>query len=302
MKRRTGECGSVAQPLPPTALPRGGSDAHHLSFPAAPAVDPSPPACLVRRHGLVLRLWHWCNALTVFVMLMSGFMIFNAHPRLYWGRYGANPDRSWFEITPGHLRIAGVVLPTPGVLGVTPANGREVAFPPLVTIPRYYDLAGSREWHLAFAWLLVVPGLLFWTWGFVSRHFRRDLVPTGAELKPGRLWSDIKDHARLRFATHGDAGRYNVLQKLAYCLVIFLLLPGITMTGWTLSPGLNAAWPWLLDLFGGRQSARSIHFLCAAGLAGFIVVHLLAVLLAGPFNELRSITTGWYRLPRKREA
>ncbi len=113
-----------------------------------------------------MRLWHWINALSVFVMLMSGLMIFNAHPHLYWGAYGANHDHSWLDITPGHLRVGPLTIPTPGILGVTPAGGRFVAFPPLVTIPSSYNLAHAREWHLAFAWLLVVPGLSYWAWSF----------------------------------------------------------------------------------------------------------------------------------------
>lgn len=255
---------------------------------------------LVRRHRLATRLWHWCNALSVFVMLMSGLMIFNAHPHLYWGQYGGNFDHAWLEIGRGHVRIASLVIPTPGILGVVPEGGRFVAFPPLVTIPSHYDLAGARQWHFAFAWLLVVPGLLFLAWGFVRRHFIRDLAPTRSELAPRHLWHDIKEHARLRFPTGAAALRYNILQKLAYCTVIFVLLPGVILTGLTMSPGMDAAWPWLPALFGGRQSARSIHFLCAAGLALFIVVHLLMVVLAGPFNEVRSMISGRYRLPREK--
>jgi thiosulfate reductase cytochrome b subunit len=265
---------------------------------AAPPPEPQGPrgGDLVYRHRLVTRLWHWANALSVVVMLMSGLMIFNAHPHLYWGQYGANYDHSWLDILPGHLRIGPFMIPTPGLLGV-PANGRIVAFPPLVTIPTHYDLASARQWHFAFAWLLVVPGLLYWAWGFARGHFQRDLAPGVAELKPSHIAHDIARHARLRFPTGAAARHYNILQKLAYLSVLFVLLPGVVLTGLTMSPGIDAAWPWLLDLFGGRPSARSIHFLCAMGLAIFIAVHLLMVVLAGPFNEIRSMITGRYRLP-----
>ena len=262
---------------------------------------PLKPGDVVRRHRLPTRLWHWLNALSVFVMLMSGLMIFNAHPSLYWGQYGANPDHPWLSIAPGHLIIAGLSIPTPGLLGVTPPGHRWVAFPPLVTIPSHYDLAGARHWHFAFAWLLVVPGLIFWAWGFARGHVQCDLAPSARELAPAHLWHDIKDHARLRFPTGAAARRYNILQKLAYLAVIFVLLPGAVLTGMAMSPGLDAAWPWLLALFGGRQSARSIHFLCAMGLALFILVHLLMVVLAGPVNEVRSMITGRYRLPGRAE-
>ena len=255
---------------------------------------------LVYRQRRPVRLWHWLNAFAVVVMLMSGLMIFNAHPRLYWGQYGANREAPWLEIgstdTAGFLRLGPVTIPTTGVLGLSGGEAR--AFPALVTIPSGYDLAAARQWHFAFAWLLVVPGIAFWLWGFAARHVQRDLAPTRAELAPRNLWQDIKDHARLRFHTGEAARRYNILQKLSYVGVIFGLLPAMVLTGLTMSPGIDAAWPWLLDLFGGRQSARSIHFICASALVGFIVVHLAMVLLAGPLNEVRSIVTGWYRLPR----
>ena len=115
------------------------------------------------------------------------------------------------------------------------------------------------------------------------------------------MWQDIKAHVRLRFPTGKAAMQYNILQKLAYGGVLFVLLPGAILTGLTMSPGMNAALPWLVDIFGGRQSARSLHFLCTFALAGFFFIHIAMVLLAGPVNELRSIVTGWYRLPRERE-
>lgn len=268
------------------------------------ALDTSPTTGdLIYRQRLPVRLWHWLNALCVIVMLMSGMMIFNAHPQLYWGQYGANYETPWLEIgadqgadhVRGYLRVGPVTLPTTGVLGV--AGGTERAFPPIVTIPSSYNLAGARQWHFAFAWLLVVPGLLFWLWGALSRHFQRDLAPTREEIRPVHLWQDIKDHARLRFHKGEAARRYNILQKLSYISVIFVLIPLMVLTGLAMSPAMDAAWPWLIDLFAGRQSARSVHFICAALLAGFILVHLLMVVLAGPVNELRSMITGWYRLP-----
>jgi len=255
---------------------------------------------IVYRHRRATRLWHWLNALTIFVMLMSGMMIFNAHPRLYWGKYGANFDRSWLEIgnngSNGYLRVGGLVIPTGQVLG----RARLQAFPPLVTIPSSYNLAGARQWHFAFAWLLVVPGLAFWLWSILTGHLRRDLAPSRSQLAPKHLWQDIKDHARLRFPTGAEAQHYNVLQKLAYLTVIFGLLPLVVLTGMTMSPSLDAAWPWLLDLFGGRQSARSIHFLAAAGIAAFILIHLVLAVAAGRMTEIRSMITGRYRLPRER--
>ncbi|WP_408591511.1 cytochrome b/b6 domain-containing protein [Novosphingobium sp.] len=257
---------------------------------------------LVYRTKLPVRLWHWLNALCIFIMLMSGMMIFNAHPRLYWGKFGANPDPAWLEIghhgMNGYLNLLGTEIPTTGALGY--AMGTAEAFPPLVTIPSTYSLTIAREWHFFFAWLLVLGGIAFLIYAILSKHLQDDLLLTSEEAKPRHLWHDIKQHARLRFPTGAAARRYNPVQKLAYLSVLFVLLPLIVLTGLTMSPALNAAWPWLLEIFGGRQSARSIHFLCATGFALFIVVHLLMVLLAGPVNELRSIITGWYRLPAER--
>ena len=252
-------------------------------------IEPAPPpqprgGDLVRRHSLVTRLWHWTNLVAVTVMLMSGLMIFNAHPRLYWGQYGANP--------PGHF--------DPAWLDLSHVN-RGVPFPPWITIPSHYSLADARLWHFAFAWILGLAIAGYLIWSLVSGHIKRDLAPKPAELAPSHLWHDIKDHARLRFPTGLAALQYNVLQKLAYGGVLFVLLPGVILTGLTMSPGMNAALPFLVDLFGGRQSARSLHFLCAFGLVAFFFIHIAMVVLAGPINEVRSMITGWYRLPREKE-
>jgi len=229
------------------------------------------PGALVRRHRLSTRVWHWLNALAVIVLLMSGLMILNAHPRLYWGEYGANFDRAWLELP---------------------------RFPGWLTIPSTYDLAGARRWHLAFAWLFVAGILLFLATSALNRHLWRDLVPRRSELAPAHIWADIRDHARLKFPTGEAALRYSLLQKLSYALVVFLLLPLMILSGLTMSPGMDAAWPWLLDLFGGRQSARSVHFLCAMAIAIFLLVHLIMVALAGPANEIRSMITGRFRVPK----
>lgn len=234
--------------------------------------SPSPAlAPLVKRHRLSTRVWHWINVVSVAIMLMSGLMILNAHPRLYWGAYGANPDHAWLELP---------------------------EFPGWITIPSYYSLADARVWHLAFAWVLGGAIVVYLIWSLVNGHLRRDLWPKMAELSPAHLWQDIKDHAALRFPTGEAALAYNILQKMAYGGVLFVLLPGIVLTGMAMSPAIDAAFHWLPDLLGGRQSARSLHFLCAAGLVAFFIVHIIMVVLAGPINEVRSMITGWYRLPQ----
>ncbi|WP_306132986.1 cytochrome b/b6 domain-containing protein [Roseivivax marinus] len=263
---------------------------------------------VVRRHRLSTRLWHWINAAVLLIMLMSGLMIFNAHPRLYWGQYGANPDPAWLQIgatqEEGYLRIGTIEVPTTGVLGRwTGSNGQEEtrAFPSWATIPSSYNLALARRWHLTFAWLLSASILIYLGWSVVNGHLRRDLLPRRGELSPRHIWTDIKSHARLRLPKGAAALRYNSLQKAAYLAVLVILLPGMILTGLTMSPGMDASWTWLLDLFGGRQSARSLHFIFAFLLVGFFVVHILMVLVAGPLNELRSMITGRFRLPKEKD-
>ena len=219
----------------------------------------------VFRHRLSTRIWHWINAVTIIVMLMSGLMISNAHPHLYWGQFGANNDVAWLHLP---------------------------RFPGWATIPSSYNLALARHWHLAFAWPFAFGLLAYLLWSLWNGHLKKDVALSRAEVAPSHLWEDIKLHLRLNFSAHG--ARYNPLQKITYSLVFFVLLPLAIFTGLTLSPGMNAAWPWLLDIFGGRSSARSLHFIAATGIAAFIVVHLVLVVLAGPINEIRSMLTGWF--------
>jgi len=282
-----------------------------MTEPAPARSEDVPPrgGDLVRRHRLSTRIWHWTNAVALLVMLMSGLMIFNAHPRLYWGQYGANLDPAWLEIGSrggaGYLRIGSWQVATTGWLGSwTDPMGivRHRAFPYWATLPSSYSLADGRIWHLAFAWVLALGLLIYLVWSLVNGHLRRDIHIRPSEWRPAHIWHDIKEHARLRFPTGAAALRYNVLQKLAYASVLFLLIPLMILTGLAMSPGTDAWAPVVTEVLGGRQSARSIHFLCAWGLVAFFVVHIAMVLLAGPWNEVRSMITGKYRLPREKDA
>lgn len=256
------------------------------------------------RHRLPVRLTHWINLLAIVFLLMSGLQIFNAHPFLYWGEYGANYDRPVLAIgaIPEGDSIRGVTMigetafTTTGVLGASEYNGhlRNRAFPAWITLPSYQDLASGRRWHFFFAWIFVINGALYLLWALFSGHLRRDLLPNADQLTPRHLGREIADHARLRFAKGEKAKRYNALQKLTYLAIVLIVLPGIVLTGMTMSPGLNAAFPWMLDLFGGRQSARTIHFICAFLLVAFILVHIAMVLLSGFWNNMRSMITGRY--------
>ena len=209
-----------------------------------PADDPPPRAAepvggdLVMRHRLATRAWHWTNVVALVVMLMSGLMIFNAHPRLYWGEYGANPDPAWLEIGArgerGFARLGSLEVTTTGVLGVWRDDAGKVqrrAFPHWATIPSNYSLADARLWHLAFAWLFALGLAGFMIVSLFNRHFQRDLTISRAEIRPSHIWHDAVQHARLRFPTGAEALRYNILQKLSYALVIFILLPLLILTG-----------------------------------------------------------------------
>jgi thiosulfate reductase cytochrome b subunit len=174
------------------------------------------------------------------------------------------------------------------------------AFPGWLTIPSDYDLAGARHWHLTFAWLFVAAIVAYWIFGLGNRHIWRDMLPSRHELTPRHILEDVKNHALLRFPKGEAARRSNTLQKLSYLGVVFVLIPLQILTGLTMSPGMDAAWPWLVDVFGGRPSARSIHFICAMLLVLFFLVHILMVALVGPINEIWSMITGRYRLPAER--
>lgn len=261
---------------------------------------------LIRRHGVTVRLSHWLNVLCLTVLLFSGLQIFNAHPALYWGQYGADNDPSILsieaaadgDVAKGLTRIGSLSFDTTGVLGVSDVDGEQTArgFPAWSTLPSYQDLATGRRWHFFFAWLFVINGLIYMAYGLSSRHFRRDLLPKAEELTPAHLGREILDHARLRFPKGERARHYNALQKLTYLLVIFLLLPLMIATGLTMSPGFDAFAPWLLDVFGGRQSARAIHFVTASALTAFVVIHVGMVLVSGVFNNMRSMITGRYAI------
>jgi thiosulfate reductase cytochrome b subunit len=195
----------------------------------------------------------------------------------------------------GITNILGHWFNTTGVLGLSrDANGEpaERGFPAWATLPGPQWLAMGRRWHFFFAWLFVINGAVYAAYTLLGGHLRRDLLPSGRDL--AHIGRSLWDHLRLRFPKGEDAKRYNVLQKLAYLATVFVLGPLIILAGLTLSPRLDASFPVLLDVFGGRQSARSIHFLCAAALLSFVIIHLVMVLISGVWNNLRSMITGRY--------
>jgi thiosulfate reductase cytochrome b subunit len=221
---------------------------------------------LIRRHSAMTRVTHWVNVLCMTLLLMSGLQIFNAHPALYWGNI------STFEAP---LAIIG-------------------DFPSWATIPSYQDLGSGRVWHFFFAWIFVINGLVYLLVAILTRHLSRDLVPARYELR--RIGGTVLEHIRLHFPKGEEARRYNVLQQLTYLAVIFGLLPLVIATGLCMSPQMNAVMPWLPELFGGRQSARTLHFIAAGGLVTFVIVHVAMVVLSGFWNNMRSMITGRYAI------
>lgn len=217
----------------------------------------------MKRHALSTRIWHWLNLACLVVLFMSGLNISNAHPRLYWGEWGFEAADAWLHLP---------------------------RFPGWMTIPDYYSLASARSWHVLTAWVFAVGLLLFMLAALANRHFRRDIATSRGEWRWSAIRADIAAHLKLDFA-HG-AGKYNFLQKLAYSLVLFVLLPLMILTGMAISPGMDAAWPFLSEMFSGRQSARSIHFICAWALVAFLVLHVVLVLLSNPLRQLREMITG----------
>ncbi len=260
---------------------------------------------LVYRHPLLVRATHWVNALCLLVLLMSGLQILSAHPAFYWGdvstfarpfmAVGSGMDARGG--TRGMFRLLDYHADTTGFLGAVKDSSGQIqaqAFPSWATLPSYHDLGEGRRWHFFFAWALVLNAGLYLAQGLLSGRLRREMLPSRDQL--GRIGQTIWEHLRLHFPKGEEARHYNVLQKLAYLAVIGGLAPLMVLTGLAMSPGMDAWIHGLPAVFGGRQSARTIHFLVASTLVLFFVVHILMVLLAGPLNELRSMVTGWFAI------
>ena len=257
------------------------------------------------KHRLPVRLAHWLNVVVFFILLGSGLNIFNAHPKLYWGqistfetpafalraKYGAQKELV------GYVQIGSKQYTTTGVLGVSnDATGTPIAvgFPGWSTLPSERNLADARLWHFFFAWIFVINGLLFFLWAWRSKHYARVLQPTKMDWRG--IFKSIWDHMRFKHPEGDEAVRYNILQKLAYVSVIYIFLPGLVLMGLCMSPHMDSVLGWLLDLVGGRQSARTLHFIFAGLMVAFIGIHVFMVLVSGPINQIRSMITGRFKI------
>jgi len=273
---------------------------------AAAASTLAPPSYLYYRHTLPVRVMHWTNFISLVILFMSGLHIFNAHAALYWGDSSYSGRPPLLQITArdgangepeGVTRVFGREFNTTGVLGVSKYASGEInqhAFPSWATIPSGYSLSLARDWHFFFSWIFVLNGVAYVLYSLFSRHLMRDLAPTATELRG--IGGSIVDHVKLKHPSGEAAKRYNVLQKLAYLSVIFVLLPLVIVAGWAMSPWLNSIVPGWVDLLGGRQSARTIHFIVAWLLFLFLAVHVFEVIISGFWNHMRSMITGRYRI------
>ena len=270
------------------------------------AAGQTSAGALYYRHTLPVRIMHWINVLALTVLLMSGLNIFNAHPTLNWGKSSYNGVPPVLEIKAvevvegvlmGVTSVFGHPFETTGFLGVSKDRNGELvvrAFPWWLTIPDNQWLAMARRWHLFFAWIFVINGLCYVAYTVASRHLARDLAPTSSDLRS--IGQSIIDHLKFKHPAGEAAKRYNVLQKLAYLAVIFLLLPLIILMGMAMSPWLDSLWPGWIDVFGGRQAARTIHFIAAWLLVAFVLIHVFEVIVSGLWNHLRSMITGRFRI------
>ncbi|WP_108787669.1 cytochrome b/b6 domain-containing protein [Erythrobacter sp. Alg231-14] len=219
-----------------------------------------------KRHSLLVRIWHWINAAALIVLFMSGLTISNGHRFLYWGNYGFDPADAWMTV---------------------------MRFPNWMTIPQRYDLAEARDWHNTSAWIFAVGLLVMWIAIIISKHFWRDIATRPADWSPRAWVKALRDHL-----PGGGADRhsgYNAVQRIAYGVVLGVFLPMMVFTGLAISPGFEPAAPWMVDALGGRQSARSLHFIFAWALFGFFVLHVLMVLISNPLKQIAQMITGGTR-------
>jgi Ni/Fe-hydrogenase b-type cytochrome subunit len=252
------------------------------------------------RHNPITRATHWVNMLALAILFMSGLMIFNAYPHLHWGSK-AEPDEAFFSIyavnKDGDIRayteLYGLRVETTGVLGLQNTEMGPVprAFPSWITVPGFYCLSCGRRWHFFFGWLFALNGLLYLVYNSINGHMGKFFLTTrdARKILPMTLY-----YLRIRKTSPQD-GEYNPLQKAAYTSVFFILTPLIVASGLAMSPQMDAGFKWLPAIFGGRQSARTFHFLTTFFFAFFTFGHVFMVATTGALNNMRSMITGWYR-------
>jgi thiosulfate reductase cytochrome b subunit len=235
---------------------------------SAPAV---PVSAVTSRHSALVRVTHWITFLCFLALLVSGIEIAISHPRFYWGETGNVLTTPLFQ------------LPIPSSRSLV-QTGYGYVLP---------DQNGwSRYLHFQAAWIAVITGLLYVIYGLFSGHFRKNLLPSGADLSWRALSSDIANHLRFKRPSVSEAWSYNVLQRLTYLVVIFVLFPLVIWTGLAMSLAFVSAFPATVTLLGGQQSARTLHFFVSIALVLFLLVHVVMVCVAGFRNRMRAMITG----------
>ncbi len=241
----------------------------------------------VEAHARWVRISHWIVTLSVLVLAFTGFEILMVHPRLYWGIAGNDLTPALLELPISrNYKHRGYDQPKPFF--------QDAAGP--VSASRTYDIFNQNGWgrslHFLAAWFLVVPGAMYLLVGLFGGHFRSHVWPKARELTPRFVWRDMVDHLRFRIPAASGGPRYGLLQKGAYSLVIFVVAPLMVATGLTMSPAVTSAFPILLGLFGGYQSARTVHFFASAVLVLFVIVHVVMVVKSGFRRQIRAMTVG----------
>ena len=242
------------------------------------AIEPSTP----QRHALWVRVCHWVLALSVVTLAYSGLYVLMAHPRLYWGEVGNDLTPAWLELplNDNHRPEAWQQTVTFEALANKPISASR-------TIEIFNENGWARSLHFLAGWFFVAAGALYFALGVITKHVSRDLWPRGASLPA--LGAELKARWRLR---PGRAGAYGLLQRWAYTSVAFVVLPFMVLAGLAMSPRVVAAFPVLLDVFGGHQSARTLHFFGFVALLAFVVVHLAMVVLTGFGRQMRAMIVG----------
>ena len=237
-------------------------------------------------HTRWVRTSHWIVTLSFLTLAFTGFVILMAHPRLYWGEVGNDLTPALIELPISRNHRHG------GWENSTPFF-QDAASP--VSANRTFDIFNKNGWgrslHFLAAWFLVLTGAVYLLAGVFTGHFRRHIVPRREELG-SRLWRDVLDHARLRIRAATGGPHYGLLQKCSYFAVVFLALPLIVVTGLAMSPAVTAAYPFLSRIFGGFQSARTIHFFAFVVLMLFLFVHVLMIIRSGFKSQMRAMTIG----------
>lgn len=240
-----------------------------------------------RAHTRWVKVSHWIGTVSFITLVFTGTVILMAHPRLYWGEVGNDLTPALIELPISrnykHAGWDNRVAFFEGDVSPVSAN-------------RTYDIFNKNGWgrslHFLAAWFLVLTGAIYLLAGVFTGHFRRHLVPRPAEITPRRFWREVREHARLRIRAATGGPQYGVLQKCAYFAVVFLALPLVVLTGLSMSPAISASYPFLLRLFGGFQSARTIHFFAFVVLVLFLLVHVAMVIKSGFKRQMRAMTLG----------